>query len=376
MGLRLSALCLVASLLLAACGGASSTTGGGSAPAAPAPQPATAASAPAASGSGGSTGASGAAPGRATVAWVALGAAQAPAWMAAPYYRQNGVNVNTEFIQGSPIASAALVGGKVQFATIAGPAVVTADAKGAHEIVVMGFINQPEFVVVTLPSIAKPQQLAGATIAVSKIGSSDDFMFREGLSHWGLTAGGGPGQVHITAVSSIPAEIASLQKRLVQGVVVDPPADLQAEAVGGHLLARIADLGIDYQANALVTTESYAKTHPHVVLAVVKSFIDGLHRFKTDKAYAEQVMGHYMKTSNQKVLNAGWQELSAIFPEVPIPTLAGMQEIAREEEAAGVVKGSPDVSTMVDTSYVDQLRKDGFIQQVYSGGGAGSSASS
>jgi NitT/TauT family transport system substrate-binding protein len=342
-------------LLLTACGGGAATSPrpGGAAPAPSSPAP----SAPS-----GST----AAAARATLLWVAISGSQAPAWITydGGYFRQNGVDVNMEYVSGSPVASAALAGGSAQFATIAGPAVVSADAKGAHEVVVMGFVNKPLFVVMAVPSITQPQQLRGKTVGVVKIGTSDDFMFREALSHWGLTAGGGPTDVHITGVGSTPAQLAALQKGLIQALVVDPPNDVLAAKAGAHLLVRIADLGIEYQANSLVTTEAEIKNHPQTVLRVVESFAEGLHRFKTDKAYAEQVMGKYLKTTNQSVLDSAWQTYSAIFPDAPTPTLAGMQEIAREDQAAGIIKGSADVGSMVDPSFVNQLQKNGFLAKL------------
>jgi ABC-type nitrate/sulfonate/bicarbonate transport system substrate-binding protein len=130
----------------------------------------------------------------------------------------------------------------------------------------------------------------------------------------------------------------------------------------GRLLARIADLGIEYQASGLVTTREYIQSHRDIVERVVKSMIEGVNRFKTDKSFAEKVLAKYLKNSSPQVVDGSYNAYVNVFPEVPAPTKAGMEEILKEDKTA---QGKLDVSTTIDTSFVDQLQKDGFIQQLY-----------
>ncbi len=306
----------------------------------------------------------GAAPTKVTMAWVAVSGAQAVAWVAAEggHFKQNGLDVDLEYVSGSPTAAAALVSGTLQFVQMAGPAVVSADAHGGHLVMVMGLVNQPVFVLMTTPGIEKPEQLKGKTVAVTKVGSSDDFMLREALAHWGLQ----PGEdVLITGVGSVAAQIAAVEKRLVEAIVVSPPNDLLAERAGVRVLARISDLGIPYQASGLVTTREYIRMHRDVVARVVRAMTEAVHRYKTDTAFAQRVLAKYLKTTDLKIVEHSYRVYADVFPKVPAPTAAGMVEIAKQQIAAGDVKGEIDVAAMVDSSFVSELERSGFIARLY-----------
>lgn len=301
---------------------------------------------------------------QATMLWVAVSGSQSIAWITkeAGYFGRNGVDINLQFISGSPTAAAALESGHVNFVQMAGPAVVTADAAGGHLVMVMGFVNQPVFVLMVTPDIQTPEQLKGKTIAVVKVGSSDDFMLREALSHWGLKPGT---DVQVTGVGSIAAQIAALDKRVIQGLVVDPPNDVLASRAGAHVLARIADLGISYQAAGLATTREYIQTHPDVVEKVVRAMSEGVHRFKTDRVYSEEIMAKYLKNSDPVVVDAAYNAYAGIIPRVPAPTRAGMQEILKQMGSDKPLKQALDVGSMIDTSFVERLQARGFFQQLY-----------
>jgi NitT/TauT family transport system substrate-binding protein len=300
----------------------------------------------------------------ASMLWVGATASQSIAWLAEDggYFRKNGVDVDLSFQSGSPTASASLAGGHVDFVQMAGPAVISSDAKGADEVMVMGLVPVPTFVLMVSADVRTPDQLKGKSVGVVQVGSSDDFMLRAALQHWGLRP---DTDVKIVPLNSIQGQIAAFQQHLVQGLVVDPPNDLLAEQVGGHRLVRIADLGIPYQAAGLVTTRTFLRQHRAIVVDVVQAMIQAIHRFKTDRAFAERTMAHYLKTDDKKVLDASYQAFAGIFPREPLPNLAGLREIADLDQQAGLIKGPVDVSAMADSSIVTQLQKNGFIDRVY-----------
>ncbi|MBO0762099.1 MAG: ABC transporter substrate-binding protein [Candidatus Dormibacteraeota bacterium] len=296
--------------------------------------------------------------------WVGATASQSAAWLGAEggYFKQNGVDMDLSFQSGSPTAAASLAGGHVDFVQMAGPAVVTADAKGGHLVMVMGIVTKPTFVLMTGSDVQTPDQLEGKSLGVVQVGSSDDFMLRAGLERWGLQP---DRDVKIVPLQSIQGQIAGFQKHLVQGLVVDPPNDLLAGRAGAHLLARIADLGIPYQAAGLVTTQTFLRDHRGTVTKVAQAMIQAIHRFKTDRRFAQQVMGRYLKTNDGKTLEDAYDEFSPTFPQVPLPSQAGLQEIVTLDVQAGTIKAPVRVTSLADPSIVGDLQKNGFIQRVY-----------
>ena len=300
----------------------------------------------------------------ATMLWVAAAGSQAVAWVTkeAGYFARDGVDLTLDYLSGSPTAAAALVSGRVDFVQMAGPAVVAADARGAHLVMVMGFVTQPAFVVVAVPEVQTPEQLRGKTVAVSKIGSSDDFMLREALTHLGMRA---ETDVKIIGVGSVAAQIAALSKHLVDAAVFDPPNDVVAVRAGAHVLVRVADLGVPYQAAGLVTSREYVAAHRDLVARVVRAMTEGVHRIKTDRIFTEDVMARYLKNNDPVVVNAAYDSYAPVFSQVPQPSRAGLQEIAKEYLVTGQATAPLDVGPMLDTSFVDALQRSGFIQRLY-----------
>jgi ABC-type nitrate/sulfonate/bicarbonate transport system substrate-binding protein len=302
-------------------------------------------------------------PTKVAMAWPAVVGSVAPVWLAKEggYFAEAGLDVDLEYIAGSPKALAALVSGNVQFAAAPGPAVVAADVNGANAVLVMAWVNEPAFVVMTAPEITTPEQLRGKTIAVSSLGASDDFMLREALRHWGLQP---DTDVHITALgpqSGVPA----LEQRLVHGMVANPPNDVRARQVGAHRLARIADFGIPYLGSGLATTREYLQTQRSTVSRVVQAVTRGVHRFKTDSAFAKQVLSTYLQNTDAEVLDGAYSAYVDVFPRVPLPTLAAMQQSAKEAMASHDAAGTIDIAPMWDASFVEALQQSGWTDQLY-----------
>ncbi len=76
-------------------------------------------------------------------------------------------------------------------------------------------------------------------------------------------------------------------------------------------------------------------------------------------------MAKYLKNTNPVVVDAAYEAYVNIFPRLPAPTKAGMQEIVREYLSTGQLKDAVDVNAMLDTSFVDKLQESGVIQQLY-----------
>src|SRR4051794_34019304 len=161
------ATCLLA--LVAGCAAPAATPAAAPAPAAAKPAPAAApapADAPAAT----------AAPvERLRAAYTSLGMTQAFMWMAldAGYYRDEGLDVELEYIPGSNVAIQGLMSGDLQYmiaggATSAGVKVGGGDAVLLATMIgtfVINIIGQPDMV-------ATPEGVRGRTLAVTRIGST------------------------------------------------------------------------------------------------------------------------------------------------------------------------------------------------------------
>ncbi len=92
---------------------------------------------------------------------------------------------------------------------------------------------------------------------------------------------------------------------------------------------------------------------------------EAVHRYKTDTAFAQRVLAKYLKTTDLRIVEHSYRVYADVFPKVPAPTVAGMTEIAKQQIAAGDIKEEIDVAAMVDSSFVSELERSGFIARLY-----------
>lgn len=290
-----------------------------------------------------------------TAAWVAITGNQSPAWIAQEggLFKKYNLSVDLSFVQGSQPATAAMVSGSLDMVQMAGPSAIAAANKGADVVLVAGFLNTSVFKLMADPSIKSMSDLKGKVIAITKFGSSDEFILRKILKDNGLEPGK---DVQITTAGDASGQIAALKAKLCQAILVSPPNDVTAEKQGAVLLLDTIPLKIPYQAVGLATTRRYIQAHHTAALEFVEAEAAALQRFKSDKPFAESVMSKYLKTNDQQVLDASWDAYSKAFVDIPYPSLPGIQEIMDE---SGIKGKKPE--DFVDNSLVKELQDKGFF---------------
>src|SRR6185437_3667665 len=123
-------------------------------------------------------------------AWVALTTGQAPSWMAMDggYFAKYGLDVDMQYIEGSAKTTAAMIGGSVDNAEMAGEATVVAETKGADLVIIAGYNNYSPFKQVSSdPSVKSLPDLNCNTVATSQGGSPDEFILNKVLQLNGMT---------------------------------------------------------------------------------------------------------------------------------------------------------------------------------------------
>jgi hypothetical protein len=87
----------------------------------------------------------------------------------------------------------------------------------------------------------------------------------------------------------------------------------------------------------------------------------------TDKEYAYKVLGKYLRVDDKKLLEASYNvEIKAFEPRLAIKPegiQSTLEEIAPVDPRAKTIKPQE----LVDTRYLDEMQKSGFMEQIWSG---------
>ncbi|HLH23056.1 MAG TPA: ABC transporter substrate-binding protein [Chloroflexota bacterium] len=350
--------CLLA--LVAACAG----------PAAPAAAPAAAPPAAAPNAAPAPGGAGNAAPPAPVehlrAAYTSLGMTQAFMWVAqdAGYYRDEGLDVELEYIPGSNVAIQGMMSGDLQFMIAGGATTAGVTLGGGDAVLLATMIGTFVINIIGQPDLAPTADgVRGHTLAVTRLGSTSDFVARYWLKQLGLEP---VADVPIIQVGGNPEMVAALATGAADMVAATDLFALELQRQGYRELVNGASLGVEYIHAGLGARQSYIAGHEDVVRRFLRASFRGQGRFVNDRDFAVQVTRKYAQLDDQDVLNRAWElHTSKYIKRIPYTTSAAMrltlEELAGSNEAA---RGA-DPEQFYDNRFVRELDDAGFFKALY-----------
>ncbi len=296
-------------------------------------------------------------------AWVALTSNQMvwPVAKEAGYFDKYGVDMDLGYISGSSTAVPALIAGNIGMSSVAGSAVVSAQAGGSDIVMVAGFLNIAIFRVIAQPTFTSIADLKGKTIAVTRIGNADYFAWQSiaAKQGWRIT------DLNFVNGTDVNGQVALLKSKNVDAIAVSPPNNVLAVQAGGKEIFDTATLNEPEQNVGIAATRAYIAQNRGAVLSVVKASIEAMARWKRDPAFVKSVIKTYLKTDDPQFLDVGYSAYTDIWPQAPYPTVPGLQRVIDQVTTQNPKAKELRPDQMIDNSIVAELEQSGFIKQVY-----------
>jgi ABC-type nitrate/sulfonate/bicarbonate transport system substrate-binding protein len=282
-------------------------------------------------------------------------------------FDKNGLQVETRLMRGAAGVVRGLMDGEIQFGNLAAPALLRADlVEGADLVFLTGGINQ-QFLM-GRPGIKERWQLAGARVGFVGDGGLNDVLVhfvidqleKEGVRGIQPVAGTVSGRDRIT--------------RLIHGEcdaeVITPPEAIEAKREGCHFLVDFADYGLNYALGGIAARRRYIEEHEAVTRKFVKACVEGMHRYRTDRAFTVQVQQEYSGISDRTIAEETYDITRPGMPQVPYPVLQALgialQVMSRELPQAATA----DPRRFIDDRFIRELDEAGLISSLYREGGA------
>jgi len=298
------------------------------------------------------------------VGYSAQAGAYAPIWITkeAGLFRKNGLDVNLVFIPGGPTAAAAMIANEVHAMAMAGPAIVTSNLAGSDLVMTAGIVNTFAFQLVTIKSITAPNQLKGKRIGVNRFGAAPDVAARYALNYLKID----PREVTILQLGEQSTRLEAMKAGQLDAAILLPPITTLAQKEGMHVLLDMSELGGEFLISGLASSEKFLRQNRASALRLMRSFVEGIHFFKTSRKESEKIIARYMRIDNMEAVGATWDYFAAkIVPRKPYPSVKGVKALldlaAKERPEAA----KAPAERFINTTLLKELDDSGFIDGLY-----------
>jgi ABC-type nitrate/sulfonate/bicarbonate transport system substrate-binding protein len=283
-------------------------------------------------------------------------------WIAkeAGYFTAEGLDVELIRVGGSTRMVAAMLGGSAPIIQAGASAAIAATAAGSDVVIIAATGTVSPFRLMARPEIKQPADLKGKKAGITTFGSTSDQVVRIALKQFNLEPNK---DVAMLSFGAQPEAFAALINGAVQVAALGYPLYPKAAKAGMRELVNFADLGFEDVNGTVISTRTFINQQRDTALRFLRAFIRGVHRYRTDKEFSKRILGKYGKITDDEILEGTWQDYAPNLLKVPLPTNKAIQ--FQIDNVLKDKKPIPKPEQFVDTSLVEQLEKNGFVDSVY-----------
>ncbi|HKA35006.1 MAG TPA: ABC transporter substrate-binding protein [Candidatus Binatia bacterium] len=286
-----------------------------------------------------------------------------PIWVAkdAGFFDAQGLDVKIVFVEGSPRTIQTLIAGESEIAESTGPSVLNARAAGSPVVIIAGFINVMPYYLITTGAINSPADLKGKIGANNLPGTAADTVMRIGLKALGLDP---DRDVSLRTIGNVPFRLQAMAAGAAQFMMGQDLELEQAKKLGFKVLVDYVAKKTPFQMGAAVTNERYAREKRDIVLRYVKATAQALHYLKTNREGSIAIIGRYARAMKSDVIAAAYDSVRRLYNDTPMPTMEGMDFIAKELAQRNPKIREVDVNSTIDLRFVKELEQTGYLKSL------------
>jgi len=261
------------------------------------------------------------------------------------------------------LAAQTLASGQVKIIVTTSAVVPQFNLGGGDMVIVAGTINKLPYQIVARGEIKTPALLKGKRVAISRFGSSSEWLVRLALTRMGLDP---DKDVTIMQIGGQTERFAAMQSNTVQATLLGPPTSTMAvQKMGMVQLADLTEYDTTYPLQSVITTRAYLKENR----PMVKRFLRGLGlAFRQYRENAQEGIAFQVKQFKlpPDMAEAGYRSSAKVMePELALPNNAAL-DIALKEIAGRIEKAKTVTVAdlrLTDDSVRNELVKEGLFKR-------------
>jgi len=265
------------------------------------------------------------------------------------YFKDEGLNVKIIAFHGGTDLVRAVIAGSVDVGVTA-LAGVTLGIKAHQPIKVFyGGFDMALFDWYAVKGIKSMADTKGKRFGVSRLGSSTDFLTRYAL----LKNGVDPKSVQIIqGGGSIPRLAAMDSGQLDVNILASPEKFIAADK-GYNLIYKQSQIAPDYPFHVFFANESLLKKDPNTVRALLRGFVRGVRKAKSDKARSVKLLEERVKLEKKYAARAYDDFIDQIHEDGRLPSKEGMKAFWEIGIMSGDYKEPWPESRYLDPTFIE-----------------------
>jgi NitT/TauT family transport system substrate-binding protein len=275
-----------------------------------------------------------------------------------------GLNVKSVYFNSGSVMTQAMAGGNINLSDSDVPAMLGLAVSGVAEVKTISvIINRLEHIFVTRKDIAKPEDLKGKRVAVSRIGSASDIVTRMVIRQWKIDP---EKETIILQAGNTPTRMTALIAGRIDAALISPDNLHNVLASGCcRILADLSELPFDYARFGGTVPASMIKTQRDTLRRYLQTIIEGIYVFKTRPQVVYSVFAEE-GIKDPVVAKELYNRLASSLREYPIPEPVGIQNALDSIPHPNARNVKP--ADLMDTSIIEDIKKSGFIDKLYGRG--------
>ena len=297
-----------------------------------------------------------------------ISAASLPWWIAkeSRYYEKYGLDVDMIYVGASPVIIQAMLGGQAGVGAGGGPPLVSNILQGGDVVQVATTVPYAIQSLIVKPEIRTAAELSGKKIGISRLGAIPHFTLQAIVKLHNVQG------IHLVQTGTTTQAITSLSQGLLDGIITSAPFTFRLMKDGYRELVGPKDFkkaGVEFLIQGLVARKSYAVRNREVVIGIIKATMEGTKQIFVNEKHAKAVLAKYTRQTDPDILDQTHKFALDIFVKDPTVTSASIQPIVQQSAQFNLVDaklaGSTPIAAYYDNSYVDQIKKSGWLADLW-----------
>ena len=267
-------------------------------------------------------------------------------------FKENGVDVDLQSINGGAQTAAALLANGIQIGQFGGAEALSANAGGADLVLVGNLAPVYPYKLYAQKAIKTIADLKGKKVAVSNAGGSSDIATRAALKANGLDP---DKDVSIVPVGSHANRTAALLAGSVDAGVDDPPEDAELVKAGLNMIIDLASARLPSANTGIIVQRSYLNANRDAIQGFIDATVVARARMKADKDGSIAVLKKYFKFDDTANSSVAYDFFLGANPVTPLYPIVEVGQFKDPVEILGKTNDkikNVDISKMIDNSFM------------------------